>query len=203
MPVYTYTTIDDPLDTGTMATFGGLAINNSGQIVGNYTDSNGKVHGFLYSNSTYTTLTVPSGGMVPFAVTVPLGINNLGQIVGEYADASNTVHGFLYSDGNYTNLEDPLANVTGSFNGTLAQGINDTDQIVGSYDDASGRHGFLFDTSRGIIPPYFTLNDPSAIQDRRDLFRCERPLARFPPYDHAEPASARWHYCRHDPAARR
>ena len=40
----TYTTIDDPLATnGTVAT----GINNSGQIVGYYTDSNGTRHGFL------------------------------------------------------------------------------------------------------------------------------------------------------------
>ena len=121
MPVYNYTTRDDPLDTGTMLPLGGLAINNSGQIVGNYTDNNGTVHGFLYSNGTYTTLDNPSGA------TVPLGINNLGQIVGEYGDASGTVHGFLYSNGTYTTLDDPLANLTGNGNGTLAQGINDTD----------------------------------------------------------------------------
>src|SRR5262249_20920910 len=152
MPVYTYTTIDDPLDTGTTAPFG-IAINNMGQIVGNYTDT-GAVHGFLYSNGTYTTLDDPSGR------TIALGINNLGQIVGEYGDASNTAHGFLYSNGTYTTLDDPLANLTGNGNGTLAQGINDAGQIVGSYDNASYWHGFLFDTSRGIIPPYFTLNDP-------------------------------------------
>src|SRR5262249_41823721 len=150
MPVYNYTTIDDPLDTGTMLPLGGLAINNSGQIVGNYTDSNGTVHGFLYSKGTYTTLDDPSGA------TVPLGINNLGQIVGEYADPSNTVPGSLYSNSPYTSLDHPLANLTGNGNGTLALGINDTDQIVGTYDNASGWHGFLFDTSRGIIPPYFT-----------------------------------------------
>ena len=38
MPVYTYTTIDDPLDTGTTTAFG-IAINNMGQIVGQYTDA--------------------------------------------------------------------------------------------------------------------------------------------------------------------
>ena len=41
-----------------LGTYGTLAagINDHGQIVGFYVDSNHKEHGFLYSNGTYTTL---------------------------------------------------------------------------------------------------------------------------------------------------
>jgi hypothetical protein len=41
MPVYTYTTLDDPKATGSSEAFG---INNAGQIVGGYDFA----HGFLY-----------------------------------------------------------------------------------------------------------------------------------------------------------
>jgi probable HAF family extracellular repeat protein len=139
MPVYTYITIDDPsANAGTTEVWG---INAAGQIVGQYTDASNHVHGFLYSNGTYTTLDDPVA-----TGTIALGINNMGQIVGQYFDASNHGHGFLYSNGAYTTLDDPAG-----FD-TLAQSINDTGQIVGSYNSASGYHGFLFDPSGGIFP---------------------------------------------------
>jgi probable HAF family extracellular repeat protein len=56
MPVYTYTTLDDPLAAGqTLAT----GISSSGLIVGYYHDASGN-HGFLYSGGTYTTINDPS-----------------------------------------------------------------------------------------------------------------------------------------------
>ena len=51
MPIYTYTTLDDPL--GTLGTFA-QGINTSGQIAGYYLDSSNSSHGFLYSGGTYT-----------------------------------------------------------------------------------------------------------------------------------------------------
>ena len=53
MPIYTYTTLDDPNVAGGTSAFG---INAEGQIVGRYiTSPDGVHHGFLYSNGTYTT----------------------------------------------------------------------------------------------------------------------------------------------------
>jgi probable HAF family extracellular repeat protein len=49
MPVYTYTTLDDPFAVG--ATTPALGINSTGQIVGNYRNFGG-THGFLYSGGT-------------------------------------------------------------------------------------------------------------------------------------------------------
>ena len=47
MPVYTYTTLDDPFAlSGTQAT----GINATGQIVGSYLNAGGN-HGFLYSTA--------------------------------------------------------------------------------------------------------------------------------------------------------
>jgi probable HAF family extracellular repeat protein len=48
MPIYTYTTIDDPLAkarNGTQA----FGINASGRIVGTYSGASAGEHGFLYS----------------------------------------------------------------------------------------------------------------------------------------------------------
>ena len=146
MPVYTYTTIDDPLATkGTTAE----DINNAGQIVGSYDNGSGQ-HGFLYSNGVFTTLDDP----LATNGTEALGINDLGQIVGDYSDATG-VHGFLYSGGNYTTLDDPST----PFN-TRAAGINDLGQIVGFYlaGTPPSFHGFLYSGGK-----YTTLDDPSAV----------------------------------------
>jgi probable HAF family extracellular repeat protein len=144
MPVYSFTTFDDPLAfTGKTDALG---INDTDQIVGNYRDASGGRHGFLLSGGTYTTLDDPLA-----TNTFASGINASGQIVGYYRDASGGFHGFLLSGGTYTTLDDPLA-----FAGTTrAFGINDMGQIVGSYDNASGGHGFLL--SGGM---YTTIDDP-------------------------------------------
>jgi probable HAF family extracellular repeat protein len=130
MPTYTYATLNDPSGTnGTTA----HDINDVGQIVGVFQDSNNIQHGFLYSNGTYTTLNDPSaatpngvGGLGTYANS----INGSGQIVGYYADGTGVNHGFLYSggtNGTYTTLDDPSA----SGAGTVTFGINDLGQIVG------------------------------------------------------------------------
>ena len=95
MPVYTYTTLDDPSANNNTQAFG---INASGQIVGEYIDASNHTHGFLYSNGTYTTLDDPSASAT--GGTIALGINDLGQIVGTYVDpATAHTHGFLYDGG--------------------------------------------------------------------------------------------------------
>jgi probable HAF family extracellular repeat protein len=64
-------------------------INDSGQIVGFYTDAQNNSHGFLLDQGSYTTLDAP-GSTQTFAH----GINASGQIVGAYDDAGGR-HGFL------------------------------------------------------------------------------------------------------------
>jgi probable HAF family extracellular repeat protein len=157
----TYTTLTDPLGTNGTVPFD---INDSGQIVGNYVDSNGVLHGFLYSNGAYTSITDPSArttaGDQGFG-TYAHSINDSGQIVGYYVDATtNSVRGFLYSggpNGTYTTLEDPLADG----GNTVSFGINDLGQIVGYYYGGGGWQAFLY--SGGTNGTYTTLpNDPSA-----------------------------------------
>src|SRR3954451_20174855 len=83
---FAYTTIDVLGSTSTTA----YGLNNSGQIVGAYTDSAG-THGFLNTDGVFTTL--------PF---VPTGINNVGQIVGYSSDGV-----FLDTNGTITDLALP------------------------------------------------------------------------------------------------
>ena len=120
---YTYSTFDVPDATNTYA----YGINNAGQIVGYYTDSGGKSHGFLLDvDGSYTTLDVPGA-----TATYPVGINDAGQIVGGHTVFHGTVYmdyGFLLDvDRNYTKFRVP-----GSTD-TFAYGINASGQIVGLY----------------------------------------------------------------------
>src|SRR5260370_1769736 len=69
----------------------GFGINNVGEMVGIYFDSNSNGHGFLYSNGTYTTLDDPWGAKG----TSAQGVNDMGQIVGSYSDIGLHRHGFF------------------------------------------------------------------------------------------------------------
>jgi probable HAF family extracellular repeat protein len=125
----TCTTLNVPGASGFASANG---INGSGQIVGQYQDASGGLHGYLLSGGTYTSLDPPGSN---FALA--LGINDAGQIVGEFSD-TQTTHGFLLSGGVYTTLDVPGAGATELL------GINDAGQIVGAFTDANGRqHGFL------------------------------------------------------------
>ena len=126
-----------------------MAINDAGQIVGNFVSPFGE-EGFLYSAGSYTTINDPLAAVGETAVT---GINASGQVVGNYFDNKGNEHGFLYSGGSYTTIDDPLATNSGN-----VAGINDARQIVGSYSPRPGKsYGFLY--SGGS---YTTINDPLA-----------------------------------------
>lgn len=160
VPSYLFSSIDDP-NAGTMGGqgTGAFGINERGQIVGQYSDSNFEFHGFLLSGGQFTTIDDPNAD--PFSSQGALGINTGGEIVGFYTDANFVNHGYLLFRGQYTTLDDPNA---GSFpggnpqQGTVAAGINELGQIVGYYFDNIGNaHGFLL-----IGGQYITLNDPNA-----------------------------------------
>jgi probable HAF family extracellular repeat protein len=155
------------------------AINKGGQIVGDYNDSNGGIHGFLYSGGQYVTLNDPLGT----AGTIALGINRFGQIVGDYGDSSGHQHGFLYTGGKYITLDDPLGT------STVATGINDRGQIVGYYTDSAGdfqrprrnRDGLVFsgggpqsDANKGLLSKtaacFLQLARNCAKEDVADLY---------------------------------
>lgn len=139
---YTYTNIDYPGAISTAAygindIWDGSFINGAGQVgqvVGQYTDSNFVIHGFLLDGLiAFTPINYPGA-----TSTVATGINNSGQIVGYWSN-STVGGGFLLNGGTYTSFNYP-----GSLS-TTPSGINDAGQVVGYYFDASGTtHGFLY-----------------------------------------------------------
>jgi probable HAF family extracellular repeat protein len=125
-------------------------ISTSGKIVGNYDDSLGQFHGFLYDGSGYTIFDYPGS-----VFTQPSDINDAGLIVGQYCDSNGVYHGFLYDNGTFTAIDFPGAG------DTYANGINSSGDIVGSYNYPANNflHGFLL--SNGA---YSSLDAPLATE---------------------------------------
>jgi uncharacterized membrane protein len=143
----TFTTIDFP---GAVASLG-TDINDSGQIVGEYTFSGlGDRQGFLLSNGVFTSITFPGASF-----TRAIGINRYGDIVGDYiingaanggGQSAGSVNGqdfgYLLRGGVFTSIRFPNSD------STVPAGINASGDIVGWYLDKVGMHGFLL--SEGV-----------------------------------------------------
>jgi probable HAF family extracellular repeat protein len=96
-----------------------LGIDNAGDVVGTYTDSSGRSHGFLYgSQGVLTTIDVPGS-----TETFVNGINNLGTIVGSFTSSVSGTHGFIYEGGVFTMVDAPSGI-------TQLLSINDLGEIV-------------------------------------------------------------------------
>jgi probable HAF family extracellular repeat protein len=148
-----FTTIDHP---DAVAETVVTAINNRGQIVGQYFDADGTEHGFLLDDGVFTTIDHPDAGPLG---TAPIGLNDRGQIVGFYADADGGPnHGFLLDKGRgfrregvFTTIDHPDAG-SAPGTGTAAVGIDNRGRIVGFYlDDEPTGHGFVRDN--GVLTP--------------------------------------------------
>lgn len=144
----TFTTIDFP---GAVASLG-TDINDSGQIVGEYTFSDlGHRQGFLLSKGVFTSITFPDA-----TFTRAVGINRYGDIVGDHQEAGNNGgngndYGYLLRDGVFTQVVFPNSDLT------IPAGINANEDIVGWYLDKKGMHGFLL--SGGV---YSSIDFPGA-----------------------------------------
>lgn len=110
-----------------------VGINASGHMVGAYTDSADRYHGFTFDGNTVVTVDAPNS-----TDTELDDINDAGSIVGNYYDLLGGQHGFLDKNGAFTTLDYPGASSTG------ADGINSSGEIVGYYVDSGGaEHGYL------------------------------------------------------------
>ena len=124
-PPFHFSSIDYPGAVLTNA----QGINPGGDIVGFYTDSSGKQHGFLLSNGNFSSLDFPGA-----TVTLARGIAPDGDIVGSYSASVGTqppatIHGFLLSQGNYSEVQFP------GHLGTIAQRIMPNGDIFGCLHD--------------------------------------------------------------------
>jgi len=155
-----FTTLHDPLAVGDVTnpqavgvTFA-FGINNNGDIVGYYFDSEGVALGFVDVGGKYTTLYDPSSTHG----TVATGIDDYGDIVGYYFYREGALFGFVDISGKYTTLLLPGAKQTAAF------GFNDNgEMVVGTYLDFKDvHHGFVTSVTSVIdgFPTYTTLNDP-------------------------------------------
>jgi hypothetical protein len=124
------------------------AINDVGDITGEYYDAMSVEHGFLRTpEGKFTTFDVPGGTV---GTTSPIALNLEAAIVGYYEDQSGVFQGFLRRrDGTFETWSGPGACDTtpasGCF-GSAAFSINFLGTIGGAYEDNSGNfvdHGLL------------------------------------------------------------
>jgi chitinase len=135
---YTYTIFDFPGagTTGTVAT----GINDAGDIVGYYYDSNVYTHGFLWANGAMNIVDYPQTQVH----TSLYGINNCGAIVGQIFNnnGSTTLQSFVLAAKKFT-----VINYPGSV-ATLAYGINDYGTVSGTYQVGIDDYGFVWSQGR-------------------------------------------------------
>ena len=126
-----FTAIQYPGSTYTIAT----AINNNGDIVGYYRDSNNNVHGFLRSAAgVLTSFDYPAQLQTgPGLATFPTGINDAGDIVGHYD---------LYPYGAF--FRDPSGNYLLASSNAYS-GINDNGLVTGY--TLAGFEDFIIDAT--------------------------------------------------------
>jgi probable HAF family extracellular repeat protein len=149
-----YSTIDPP-GRGPFASANG--INNTGRVIGYYTDPQHRQHEFQYADGQFVSRDAPNSGN-----TVGFGINDAGEGVGEVDTQSGDSYGFLMVNGGFAPIRFPGAILT------VARAINNQGDIVGTYvDTASATHGFL--VHDGVFTtldvPGARLTNPTGIND--------------------------------------
>jgi uncharacterized membrane protein len=107
-------------------------INERGDIVGEFIDSNGVTRGFVrFSDGSFSAPIVDPNDTVGF--TEGRGINNSRTVVGDYAISDGTIHSFFLSGGTFTEYDVPGALQTNLLS------INDAGDFTGGwFDDVSG-----------------------------------------------------------------
>jgi hypothetical protein len=125
--------------------------------VGDYRDSQGLFHSFLFRVGTYTTVDPPFPSSTDSGAT---GINNEGIIIGGFDQ-----HGYIDDHGTFTQLDVPGASFT------LPRVINNDGVIAGVYCVGSACHGFTLDNGdlATVDAPGATLTEIFGINDRAVL----------------------------------
>ena len=106
-----------------------FGLNNAGQVVGYYDDSNDVAHGLILQDGTLTQFDFPGA-----AETQIFGVSEEGQFVGNIADTDAAIHGFVGEE----QIDVPGAATT------YSDHVNAEGVAVGSYIDADGMYqGYL------------------------------------------------------------
>ena len=146
-------------DLGTLGGTGseGLAINDSGEVVGVTQTKAGTSESFVWNGRTMTAL-------APLSQFYPHGINDSGQIAGACGNGSVPC---VDSNGTFTALPSPP-----NLDCTGAIAINNNGQVLGACGDSSGNsHGVVWTNGTPtVLPtlggPYFA---PTAINNNGDV----------------------------------
>jgi hypothetical protein len=112
-------------------------INDSGEIVGVWTNSSGNGYGFTYAGGTFTGTNISDSANY----TVLYGVNDSGLISGytiTFPGGVRTYSSFLYNGTTFTPIAYPGAA------STIVQGINDSGEAVGFYTLAGQTWGFTY-----------------------------------------------------------
>lgn len=161
-----------------------LGINNSGQVVGYSSTSNGYSHAFLYNGGNMSDLGTLGGGSESYSE----GINDSGQVVGYAFTSDGLAHAFLYSGGALMDL----GTLQGPSGVSYAYGINSSGQIVGSSSTVndSTPHAFLY--SDGTMTDFgseyldsgpifesvaYGINDSGQIVGQAEIHSASQPYA--------------------------
>ena len=143
---------------GSLGTFA-LGVNDAGNVVGVYFDSQGREHGFLLQGSAYVSIDFPGA-----VATEALGTNKHGDIVGDYTDSAGVVHGFALMNGRFQEVDAPFASALS------VTGINDSRKVVGTYSQGgtiasfSGPLGHLQPFSFPQVSPLDVADFPATFQ---------------------------------------
>src|SRR5262252_1488467 len=128
-------------------------INERGDIVGVFLDSNGVSRGFVrFSDGSFSAPIVDPNDTVGF--TEGRGINNSRTVVGDYATSDGNSHGFFLSGGTFTEYDVPGAT------STAVLGINNPGDFTGTFTDSNGNNP-AFVSVGGILT---TISIPGAAQ---------------------------------------
>ena len=159
------TVLSAPGATGTLVS----AVNDAGEIVGNYTDASGVQHGFTDIGGVFATID-PAGS----TSTEVAGVNNGGEIAGTYIDSSGVTDGFTETGGVFTTLQAPGAL------STVVEAVNDAGTVTGFYLGSDvQQHGFV--DLGGVIstldPPGSTGAMPTGVNSAGEVFGTDRNAA--------------------------
>jgi hypothetical protein len=106
-------------------------INERGDVVGVFVDSNGVTRAFVrFSDGSFSPPIVAPNDTAGF--TEGRGINNSRTVCGDYVGSDGNLHGFVLSSGTFTDF-----NIPGALQTTLLS-INDPGDFTGDFDDGSG-----------------------------------------------------------------
>jgi hypothetical protein len=123
-------TFGDVYFPGSLVTYA-LGLNDAGNVVGIYLDTQQQVHGFFLQGTIYISIDFPGA-----VATEALGTNNHGDIVGDYTDSAGRVHGFVRRSGQFLNVDAPFAS------GLTINTINDSRIVAGTYNSGSTTASF-------------------------------------------------------------